>query len=241
MGLFDDLSDRLQDVAKKSGEFAQTAAKKSGELIEIRNNNINMVSVDGYRISFRKANLVSGSSDNDVVVPSKALNEISKILNPESEENVSVYFTDKHILFDIAGNKVVSRIFDGEFLKYENSFTEDFKTKIVINRSEFISSLERASLVSRDAKKTPVKMEISNEKLIITAKTEMGSAFYEQIEIEAEGEDMIIAFNSKYFIDALKVIDDEKVTLQFTTSLSPCIIKPVEGDEYKYLILPMRI
>lgn len=212
----------------------------TGELIEIQNDTINMVSVDGYRISYRKSMLISGSESNNVIVPGKTLNEISKILSPESEENVSVYFTDKHILFDIGGNKVVSRIFEGEFIKYKQSFTEDYKTKVVIGRSDLISALERASLVSRDARKTPVRIAIKNDIIIITSKTEMGAA-YEEVNIECEGEELVIAFNPKYLIDALKAIEDEKITIQFTTSLSPCIIRPISGDDYKYLILPLRM
>lgn len=212
----------------------------TGELIEIKNGKINIVSVDGYRISYKTTLIESGKNQISVVVPGKTLNEISKILSMEPEETVSIFITDKHILFHLGGSTIVSRLLEGEYIKYEQSFTEDYKTKIFVNCSALISSLERASLISRDSKKMPVKMEISSNSLIITSHTEMGTA-YEEVEIEVDGEPLKIAFNPKYLIDALKAIDDEKVAIQFTTPLSPCIMKAIEGGNYKYLVLPLRI
>lgn len=212
----------------------------TGELIQIMNGNINIVSVDGYRISYKTSSIDSEENTISVVVPGKTLNEISKILSVEPEETTSIFITDKHILFYLGGSTIVSRLLEGEFIKYEQSFTEDYKTKIFVNCSELISSLERASLISRDSKKMPVKMEITSNSLIITSNTEMGTA-YEEVKIEVDGEPLKIAFNPKYLIDALKAIEDEKVAIQFTTPLSPCIMKPIEDGNYKYLVLPLRL
>ena len=212
----------------------------TGELIELKNNFMEVVSVDGYRISYKKAPVTSMNEGIKVIVPGKTLSEVVKILSSEEEEKASIYFTDKHILFDIGGSTVVSRLLEGEFIKYEQSFTEDCKTKIIVNKNELISSLERACLISRDVRKTPVKLSILFNKLVITSNTELGTS-YDEIGVDTEGDDLDIAFNPKYLIDALKAIDDEKVLIQFTTSLSPCIIKPLDGDSYKYLILPLRM
>lgn len=212
----------------------------TGELIEIENQTMNMVSVDGYRISYKKTNIQGPSGKASAIIPGKTLSEISKILSSEPEETVSISFTEKHILFDLGSSIVVSRLIEGDFIRYAQSFTEDYKTKMILNRSEFVSSLERASLVSRDARKTPVKMEIMLNSLVITSNSEIGTA-NEEVQIEMDGEPLTIAFNPKYLIDALKVIEDEKVSVQFTTSLSPCIMKPLETDIYKYLILPLRM
>ena len=212
----------------------------TGELLEMSENSINMVSVDGYRISYKKCSLLKGNENIDVIVPGKTLNEISKILSTENEDTVSIYVTDKHVLFDLGKSIVVSRIIEGEYIKYKQSFTEDFKTRILVNRSEFISSLERASLISRDSKKIPVKLEIGGNRIIINSNAELGTA-HEELDIECDGDGLKIAFNPRYLIDALKAIDEDKVAIQFTASLSPAIIKPLEGDEYKYLILPLRM
>lgn len=212
----------------------------TGELLEINSKNISLVSVDGYRISYKKSSILAEGEPVSAIIPGKTLNEISKILSSETNEMVSISFTDKHILFDLGQSIVVSRLLEGDFIRYAQSFTEDYKTKIIINKQDAVACLERASLISRDSKKTPVKMEIKEGSLIITSSTEMGDA-YEEAQIDMDGESLTIAFNPRYLIDALKVIEDEKVSIQFTTPLSPAIIRPIEGDSYKYLVLPLRM
>ena len=211
----------------------------TGELIEIKGSSMNIVAVDGYRISFRKSEITS-SKDASVIVPSKTLKKITKILSSEEEDMALIYVTDKHILFDLGGNMIVSRLIEGEYIKYSQTFTDEFKTRIVINKSDMVAALERASLISRDARKIPVKLDITKEKIVITSQADMGTA-YEEVYAEVTGDALKIAFNPKYLIDALRAVDDEKVAVQFNSSLSPCIIKPEEGDSYKYLILPLRM
>ena len=232
----------LRDMITKTIFSIATDESKpilTGELMEISNKKINMVAVDGYRISYRQSLLEADNENVKVVVPGKALREISKILG-EDEENVDIFVTDKHILFDFEGNTLVSRILEGDFIKYEQTFTNEYKTGITGDRAELISALERASLVSRDSRKVPVRIDIGENKIILTSQTEMGTAT-EEVFVDVEGDMLKIAFNPKYLIDALKAIDDECINMQFNTSLSPCIIKPIEGDVYKYLILPLRL
>lgn len=212
----------------------------TGELLEIVNNSFNVVAVDGYRVSFRKSILSNDNEDLKVIVPGKTLNEINKILSSENEDMVSLYFTDKHILFDLGDSTVVSRTIEGDFIKYDQIFSNDYNTVIRLDRKNLIMCLERASLLSRENKKNPIKVEIKNDKLVITSNTELGTA-YEEMEIDMDGNEMNIAFNPKYLIDCLKVIDDDDISMYFTSTLSPCIIKPIEGDDYKYLVLPVRI
>lgn len=212
----------------------------TGELFEFGGDFLNIVSVDGYRISYRKNNLILSWGNNEVIVPGKTLSELNKILSQEEEDLVSLYVTDKHILFDLGTAVMVSRLIAGDFIRYEQSFSEDYKTEILIDKSELIQSLERASLVSRDNRKTPVRFKIKTNSLEITAKSDMGTAF-EEVVAEIEGEEISIAFNPRYFIEALRSIDEERVRIHFTASLSPCTILPVEGDSFKYLILPLRM
>lgn len=211
----------------------------TGELLELKNDCVQVVSVDGYRISFRKEKLFESAKEAKVVIPAKTLSEISKILSSE-QKDVLLYVTDKQVLFDIDGNIVISRLLEGEYIKYEQSFSNDYKSKFDVNTNDFLQTLERASLVSKDNRKTPVKLDISEKKLIVKAQAEIGTA-YEEIEIELEGEALQIAFNPKYLIDVLRVVDEERVSLQFTTSLSPCIIKSLQSDAFRYLILPLRL
>jgi len=212
----------------------------TGELIEIKGNSMNVVAVDGYRISFRKSDIEFAVKAANVIVPGKTLREITKILSSEEDDVAKVYVTDKHILFDLNGNMIVSRLIEGEYIKYQQTFTDEFKTRVLINTSDMIAALERASLVSRDARKIPVKLDIKKDKIVITSQTDMGTA-YEEVFCETEGDALKIAFNPKYLIDALRAIEDDMVSVQFNSSLSPCIIKPENGDSYKYLILPLRM
>lgn len=212
----------------------------TGELIEIEDNMISFVSVDGYRISYKQTELVSSSCSKKAIVPGKSLGEIAKILVPDEDEKVILYFTDNHIMADINGNIVVSRLIQGEFIKYRQSFTNEFRTSAKINRAEMVESLERASLISRDSRKIPVKLEISGNNIVITANAETSDA-YEEVAAEVDGDKLIIAFNPRYLIDALKAIDDDEVYMHFNTPLSPCVFKPVEGEDYKYLVLPLRM
>ncbi len=212
----------------------------TGEMLQIRENNLNMVSVDGYRISYRKTPISIENSDVEVVIPGKTLAEISKILSSEEDEEVTIYFENKHVLFDLGDSKVVSRLLEGEFLKYEQVFSSDYETKILVDKKHFLMSIERAALISREGKKNPIKIEIDGDKMIITSNTELGTA-REELDVELEGKELVIAFNPRYLIDALKAIDEEEVCIHFISSLTPCIIKPKEGDHYKYLILPIRV
>jgi DNA polymerase-3 subunit beta len=233
----------LKDIIRQtifSVAAEETRPILTGELLQIKDQGLHMVSVDGYRVSYRKTCLSIENEQVEVVVPGKTLGEISKILSSEEQEEVAIYFTDKHILFDLGDSIVVSRLLEGEFLKYEQSFSKDYETKIHVDRKSLLMSIERAALISREGKKNPIKIEIGNDQMVITSNTELGTA-HEQLHVKMEGKDLLIAFNPKYLIEALKSIEDDEISIQFISSLSPCIIQPVEGDEYKYLILPIRL
>lgn len=212
----------------------------TGEMLQIRDNFLNLVSVDGYRISFRQIKLSNENDNIEVVIPGRTLSEINKILLSESEEDVTVYFGDKHVLFDLGDSKVVSRLLEGEFLKYEQVFSTDYETKVTIDRKNLLMGLERAALISREGKKNPIRIAIEQDKVIITSNAELGTA-REELEATLEGKEITIAFNHKYLIDALKAIDDDNVCIHFISPLTPCIIQPEEGQHYKYLVLPIRV
>lgn len=212
----------------------------TGELLEIKNNKLSIVSMDGYRISIRQVNFDTPTADTSVVVPGKTLSEISKILSSDEADMMSIYFTDKHILFELDDSIIVSRLLEGEYPKYASLFSADYDTLITVNRKDLMMSIERAALIARESKKSPIKMEITEGNLAITSNTELGNV-HEEMTIRKEGQNLEIAFNPKYLIDALKVIEDEDICLQFTNALNPCILRQVEADEYKYLILPIRL
>ncbi len=211
----------------------------TGELIETDNNKISMVSVDGYRISYIEEE-IENADENSIIVPGKTLNELSKILPSEEDDFVYIFFDDKNILFDISGNILLSRLIDGDFIKYEQSFTNEYKTKIIVNKTELLQALDRASLFAKEIKKIPVKFEISLGLLKISSDSQFGNT-EDEIHAETDGDNLKIAFNPRYISEALRAIDEDYVSMYFTTSLSPCIIKGTEKENYKYLVLPLRI
>ncbi len=211
----------------------------TGALIECRSNELCFVAIDGFRLALRKNEIDKDTQDFSVIVPGKTLNEIVKIIQPVEDE-MSIFGAKNQILFDLGKVKIVSRLIEGEYLNYKNIIPKEHETKIRLETKEFLSSLERASLITSEEKKYPVKFSISDEKMIISSSTEIG-AVREELRIEMSGSHLEIGFNPRYFIEALRVIEDEKVEIYFTSNVGPSTIRPVEGENFAYMILPVRI
>jgi DNA polymerase-3 subunit beta len=211
----------------------------TGCLLEVKENNLNMVAVDGFRLSFRNNPFEGEGKDFSAVIPGKTLNEILKILQ-SNEEQISINISKNQVLFEMERCKIVSRLLEGEFLNYKNAIPVEKETRIKVSKSNLLSAFERIYLITREEKKYPVKMKIENNKLNIICSSTLGNA-KEDIIIETEGKDIEIGFNPKYFIDALKAIEDEEIYADFTTNMAPCVIKPIKEEKFIYMILPVRI
>jgi DNA polymerase-3 subunit beta len=212
----------------------------TGALIEIENSNISMVAIDGFRLAIRKA-LIETELNHKVVIPGKTLQEIFKIIsNVDNDKKIKMAITDKHILFEVDETRLISRLLEGEFIKYAQILPKENNTEIIVDANDLLNCIERASLLARESKNCAIKFNINENVLNITSNVEVGSV-NEEINIDFSGNELEIGFNPKYIIDALKVIDSEKVKLEFSTNVSPCIIKPTDNDNYIYLVLPVRI
>lgn len=211
----------------------------TGELFEVSNNKLSVVSLDGHRISIRYIELKGDNSDIKVVVPGKSLSDISKIMNGGVDDPVNIYFTDNNILFEFDNTKVVSRLIEGEYFRISHMLSVDYQIKMKINKREFLDSLDRATLLIKDSDKKPIRLSIDDRTLGLKISSLIGS-LNEEIDIEKEGNNLVIGFNPKLIIDALRVIDDENVTIYFNNTKSPCVIKD-DAETYIYLILPMGI
>ena len=211
----------------------------TGELFEIKNNCLKIVSLDGHRIAIRKMPLKKDYSDRKVVVPGKTLNEISKILSGEIDDIVNIYFSKNHILFEFDQTIVVSRLIDGEYFRIDQMLSSDYETKIKINKKEFLDCIDRATLLVREGEKKPIIIEITDNSMELRIDSAMGS-MNEEIDIEKDGKDILIGFNPKFLIDALKVIDDEVIHMYLMNPKAPCFIRDDE-ENYTYLILPVNI
>lgn len=209
----------------------------TGELFQIANNTLRVVSLDGHRISIRKIPLKNECSDKKVVVPGKTLNEISKILSGDADKDVNLFFTDKHILFEFDNTTVVSRLIEGEYLKIDNILSADYETKVKINKREFLSCIDRSTLLVKEADKKPIILDIKDDVMELKMNSIVGS-LDEEIDIVKNGKDLMIGFDPKFLIDALKVIDDEDIEIKLLNPKAPCFIKD-EQESYIYLILPV--
>lgn len=213
----------------------------TGELIKVEDGIANIVAIDGFRIAHRYCEVDAADRSLEVIVPGKSMGEIVKLLAVGDDCDVNIYFTNLQILFELSTCTVVSRTIDGEFYNYKAPLEADHKTLTKVNKTDLIMSLERACIVAKESgKKTPVKFDIEKETITISSNTEIG-AVHEEISAVTDGEDLSIAFNPRYFIDALKTIEDTEVAIQYSGELSPCIIRPVNDGNYKYLILPLRL
>ncbi len=210
----------------------------TGELFEIKDNNLKVVSLDGHRISLRNIELKNNYDPIKVVVPGKTLNEISKILTGEADKDVTIYFTDKHVLFEFDDTIVLSRLIEGEYFRIDQMLSTDYETKMNINKKEFLNCIDRATLLVKEGDKKPIIMNITDDDMELKINSTIGS-MNENIDITKEGRDIMIGFNPKFLIDALKVIDDEEINIYMVNPKAPCIIRD-EQNSYLYLILPVN-
>ena len=210
----------------------------TGELFEIEENDLKVVSLDGHRISIRNIELKNNYSHKKVVVPGKTLQEVSKILPGSAEDEVSIFLTDNHIVFEFENTTVVSRLIEGEYFKIEQMLSSDYETKVKINKRELLDCIDRATLLVKEGDKKPIIMNITDDSMELKINSFIGS-MNEDIDISKEGKDILIGFNPKFFIDALRVIDEEEVTLYMVNPKAPCFIKDDEGT-FIYLILPVN-
>lgn len=210
----------------------------TGELFEINNDTLKVVSLDGHRISIRKIALKNSYENRKVVVPGKTLSEVSKILPGDMEKDVSIFFTDKHILFEFDNTVVVSRLIEGEYFKIDQMLSSDYETKVKINKKELLDCIDRATLLVKEGDKKPVIISITDGSMELKMNSTVGS-MDEEIDIAKEGKDLMIGFNPKFLIDALRVIEDEEVDLYMVNPKAPCFIRNAE-ESYIYLILPVN-
>ena len=210
----------------------------TGELFEINGNELKVVSLDGHRISIRKIELKEEYAPKKVVVPGKTMNEVSKILPGGADSFVTISFTSKHIVFEFENTTVVSRLIEGEYFKIDQMLSSDYETKVKINKKEFLNCIDRATLLVKEGDKKPIIINITDGSMELKINSILGS-MNEEIDIEKQGKDLMIGFNPKFLIDALRVIDDEDVDLYMVNPKAPCFIKNPE-ESYIYLILPVN-
>ena len=210
----------------------------TGELFEIDGDTLKVVSLDGHRISIRKIELKNSYPSRKVVVPGKTLNEVSKILSGDADKDVFIFFTGKHIVFEFDKTTVVSRLIEGEYFKIDQMLSSDYETKVTINKKELLDCIDRATLLVKEGDKKPIIINITDGMMELKINSTVGS-MNEEIDIVKQGKDLMIGFNPKFMIDALKVIDDEEIDIYLVNPKAPCFIRDAK-ERYIYLILPVN-
>lgn len=209
-----------------------------GVLFDIDKNVLNAVALDGYRLAKVKKNIVSNLTMG-IVVPAKSLAEISRLLD-DSDDIINVYVDKSTLMVDFGDTKLTTRLLEGDFVNYKQIIAANYETICVINKEQFEDALERASLLSKVGQGNCVKFDVKEKNLCITSNSEIGNV-KENVPINMTGKELLIAFNARYFIENLRANTDEFVRLCFNSPANPCVIVPVEGDEFLYLILPVRM
>lgn len=213
----------------------------TGTLFNIEGDELTLVSVDGYRLALRREKLESAHMENcSFVVPGSALTDVERICS-DSDEPAEISVGTKHISFCIGGTVVVSRRLEGEFLNYKKSIPESFKYTVKVDRSEFMSTIERVSLIVSEKNSSPVRMSIGDGSIHCLCVTPIGRA-EDTCTCEGDGEGLEIGFNDRYLKDALKAAGKDELHVCLNTASSPCIIKAADGsDNFTYMVLPVRL
>ena len=210
----------------------------TGELMEVTGNELKLVSLDGHRMSIRKVALKEQYSDIKVIVPGKTLGEISKILNGDNDSEVQIFFSTNHIMFEFDDTIVLSRLIEGEYFRINQMLSSDYETKVTLNRRDFMDAIDRASILVRENDKKPLILNFTDEEMELKMHSAFGT-MDARLAITKFGKDLMIGFNPKFLGDALRIIDDEDVTLYMMNPKSPCFIRD-EEETYIYLILPVN-
>ncbi len=209
-----------------------------GCLFEIENGNLTTVALDGFRMSVVKTE-VKSSSNVKAVIPARTLSEITRLLDND-EQIIKVNLQSNSLYIELENTVLVSRLIEGEFVKYSHILPNNFENSIIVNRQALLSSIERASIVARNDRYNVVKFDIKEEFMNIIAKSEVGNV-NENLPINLKGKDLTIAFNGKYLQEYLKIIDDEFINLSLNTAIDPCVITALGKEGFLYLVLPVRI
>ena len=233
-GVLRDMIDRtLYAVSQDEKKPAHT-----GELFEIEPDKMTIVALDGYRLAIVERP-VTAVKDIRIIVPSKTMTEVSHLLPNDDEEPVHICANRRYVVFMTAGYTIMSRLIEGEFLNYHNVIPAGSRTRVTIDTKEFIETIERASLIITERLKNPLRITFTEGKVVVRCQTNLGRVV-DEFNAECEGDEVEIGFNNRYLLDALRNARTEKVRMEISGPLSPVKVLPVEGNDFLYLVLPVR-
>lgn len=210
-----------------------------GSLFDIYDGNLNLVAVDGYRVALCKRE-IDIKDRLCFVVPSKTLTEISKLLTDDEEKNTKITVGEKHVVFEIGDYYIISRLLEGDYIDYRSAIPNESTTRIIVDPREICQAIERVSIIINLKNNTPVRMNIEDGEVKLSCESTLGEG-KDQFSTRMEGNPIKIAFNNRYMIEALRHCDSDEAIIYFNSSVQPIKIVPKEGEDYLFLVLPVRL
>ena len=212
----------------------------TGVLFEFGEGNIRMVAVDAFRMAINNEPAEGMDQSFNVVIPAKMLTEVSKIISDDGDETLQMEIADKKAILIFDNCKVTVNTLSGKYIDYKRIISAETPTKIRVKREDLIASIDRASLLASATNNNMIKFNIEEDTIHISSLSDEGN-IDESVEVIHEGNDFQIGFNARYLMDIFRNIDDEEIMLNMKDSISPCIVRPLSGERYQYLVLPIRI
>lgn len=238
---------RLRDmISRVVFAIAVTESRQTltGCLMEVTRDELRLVGLDGFRLALQRMHgnfvLPDGQSVLKAIVPGHVMGEMSRIMGDDAEAMITFHLEGAHLMAIIGDTTLTTALLAGEYINYRQILPDKWLTRVTVKRAELCDAIERASLMAREGKNNLVRMSASNDVMRITSMSELGDVL-EELSVHLEGEEIEIAFNARYISDVVKNIDDECCMLSMNTNVSPCVVSPVEGDDYLYLVLPVRV
>ena len=210
-----------------------------GVNFEFSKDMIRLVGLDGKRLAVRNEK-VKNNDEISFIVPAKTLSELLRLAEDDIEK-ITIMLDKHHVSFKAGDFYVISRLIYGDYIKYENIIPNTSEIEIRVDVKSFISAIERVSLMMTERMRSPIRIEVKDNKIDFKCISEMGVAT-DSIECDNNtGKNLIIGFNNKYMIDALKATDCDEVKIEFIGPLKPIKITPISGDDFLFLVLPVQI
>lgn len=212
----------------------------TGILCEAEQDKIRMIATDTHRLALRQGVQQNNwEKAQSFIIPAKMLSEIARLIYDE-EEICRLALTKNMCIFTIANMIIVCRLLEGQFPNYRQVIPSQYKSKVTVKTKSILDAVERIALFTAGSDNSnTVQLKLNEENMTVFSQSELGQG-YEQLSVEQEGEDVNISFNARYLLDVFRTVDAEKVSLEFTGPLSPCVLRPVESENLLYLVLPVR-
>lgn len=212
----------------------------TGLKFDIKDGEFTLIGVDGFRLAIRKENIDYSGEEIEFIVPKKTIRELIKIFDGKEENKLNINIGKRHIIFEIGNYSIISRLLEGEFIDYRTAIQNTIKTTVLINTNDAISCIQRTLPVIENNQRNPIRCLFDNDEMRVSTVSSLGR-FVDYTHANTSGARVEIGFNSKFMLDALNAVDTDEVKFEIAEPTSPVQIKPITGDSFLFLVLPMRM